>query len=158
MDAVPLPIPEDVRDLLRDLLAKGVACDPDRKPAPETLPIVAKYVGDDDELLALTCWELPLAAHAGAALAMLPAGHVADALKAGRLEGMLEECFAEVANIVSRWLHTSSTPHLRFVGLSEWDDASVALVGAGRVRGFVVSIEGGGSGKLVCVAKDEPAE
>lgn len=153
MDAVPLPIPEDIRDLLADLTNKIVIVDSDRKMDPTELDLVARYVSDTDELIALSCWNLAAAGAAGGAFAMVPWHTVDDIVGSGELDELLTDCFYEVANIASRWLHRSTTPHLRLTEVhTGWREDERALLANGRARGFVISIEGYSDGKAACVA------
>lgn len=154
MEPVPLPIPEDVRDLLADLTGRATAVDSDRTLDVKTLPVVARYEGDGGVLLAVSAWAPALAAAAGGALAMVPRGQVEEAASTGELNELLMECFHEVANIASRWLHTSTTPHLKLVAVRVgWEADEVELVDSGRARCFTATIDGYGGGKLGCVAR-----
>jgi hypothetical protein len=153
MEAVPLPIPEDVRDLLADLTNKVVIVDSDRQLDPTTLPIVARYIGDNDELLALSCWDVACAAITAGAFAMIPKPVVEECVANQELDELVAECFHEVANIASRWLHRSTTPHLRLAEIHNgWREDELALLEDGRSRGYVLNVEGYGDGRAACVA------
>jgi hypothetical protein len=153
MDAVPLPIPEDVRDLLADLTNKIVIVDSDRTMDPTELDLVARYVSDTGELIALSCWNLAAAGSTGGAFAMVPRHTVDDVVASGVLDELLNDCFYEVANIASRWLHRATTPHLRLTEVhTGWYDDERELLANGRSRGFVISVEGYADGKAACVA------
>lgn len=153
MEAVPLPIPEDVRDLLADLTNKTIIVDPDRQLDPTTLPLIARYVSDKDELLALSCWDMAGAAITAGAFAMIPKPVVEESIQTGVLDELVAECFHEVANIASRWLHRGTTPHLRLSEIHEgWRDDELELIQNGRARSFVMNVEGYGDGRCACVA------
>lgn len=153
MEPVPLPIPEDVRDLLADLTNKIIIVDPDRKLNPRDLPLVARYVGDSGELLALTCWDMAGAATTAGAFAMIPRPVVEESIETGVLDDLVADCFHEVANIASRWLHRGTTPHVRLSEIHEgWRDDEEALLDGGRARSFVMNVEGYGDGRCACVA------
>jgi hypothetical protein len=153
MEPVPLPIPEDVRDLLADLTNKVIIVDSDRELDPTTLPIVARYVSDTGELLALSCWDIPCAAITAGAFAMIPKPVVEECIAKQELDELVAECFHEVANIASRWLHRSTTPHLRLSEIHNgWYEDERELLEGGRARGYVMNVEGFGDGKVACVA------
>jgi hypothetical protein len=154
MEPVPLPLPEDVRNLLADLTGRAVAVDSDRALDVSQLPIIARYEGDDGVLLAVSAWAPGIAASAGGALAMVPRGQVEDAVSSGELNELLMECFHEVANIASRWLHSSTTPHLKLAAVRVgWEADELELAGTGRARCFTATIDGYGGGALGCAAR-----
>lgn len=85
-----MPIPEDVRDFLGDLLGKPVsvtkASQIDFGEEPERF-VTGLYVNDkDQELIGACISDIPLTTTAGAALAMMPAAVAKEAVEAGKLE------------------------------------------------------------------------
>lgn len=115
-----MPIPEDVRDFLGDLLGKSVSVSK-RSVAPFDLEdkvyVTGLYVNDKDKLIGACVSDIKLAANAGAALALIPDVVAKEAIAAGKLEDGLRENFYEVANIVSALLNGPSVPHLRLTEL-----------------------------------------
>lgn len=151
----PAPIQEDVRDLLGDLLGRGVAVDKTSKLEMESdaCGLLAVYATDDGELAALTIVDCALGARAGAALSMVPQSVADEAIKKNELTDTLVENIREVVNIFARFLNSSRTPHVRLVKTivlpEAMDDHVRALFLAPEFRrDFVVQIEGYGSGKF----------
>lgn len=153
-----LPIPEDIRDFLGDLL--GVAVAVDKRPVPKgtTLPperdwISGRYIDDRGKLIGACIADLPLAASAGAALAMIPATAVADGVAAGRLEGALRDNFHEVVSVVSAMLNVIGDPHLRLADVVDGVPPDVAelLAGTCAHRQYHVTIVGQVGGTLALV-------
>jgi hypothetical protein len=151
----PAPIQEDVRDLLIDLLGRGVAVDKTSKLELEddACAIVGVYATDDGELAALTILDGALGARAGAALSMVPQAVADEAIKKNELTETLIENIREVINIFARFLNSAKTPHVRLINSvvlpSELDPKVHALRAAPEFRrDFVVQIEGYGSGRF----------
>ena len=115
-----MPIPEDVRDFLGDLLGKPVsvtkASQIDFNDEPEQY-VTGLYVDDHDRLIGAFIADIPLAATTGAALAMMPAAVAKEAADKGKLEEGLRDNFYEIVNILSRLLNGPSVPHLRLTEL-----------------------------------------
>jgi hypothetical protein len=152
-----MPLPEDVRDMFKDLLGKPVAATK-RKIEPFDVKNVAYvtglYVSTDDELIGACVTELPLAASAGAALAMIPVVVARESVRAGKLDGGLRENYYEVVNIVSAMLNGPTVPHLRLTDLVDGiPDEVVALAKqAAGLRHYDVTIVGYDGGVLALIA------
>ncbi len=151
----PAPIQEDVRDLLIDLLGRGVAVDKTTKLDMEAdaCGILGVYATDDGELAALTIVDGPLGARAGAALSMVPQTVADEAIKKNELTDTLVENIREVINIFARFLNSAKTPHVRLVNAvllpNELEPKIKALHLAPEFRrDIVVQIEGYGSGRF----------
>jgi hypothetical protein len=115
-----MPIPEDVRDFLNDLLGKSVSVS--KRPVAEfdtesQTYLTGLYVDDKDRLIGACVADIKLAANAGAALAMMPNAVADEATDAGALEGSLRDNYYEVVNILSALLNGPSVPHLRLTDL-----------------------------------------
>lgn len=151
----PVPIQEDIRDLLGDLLGRGVAVD---KTEPLVLDddepgIVATYVTGDDELGAVCVCDARFAILVGAALVMVPANVAKEQLDAGVIDEQHVEFTQEVVNILARLLNTPRTPHLRLDKLhalpAELPEAVQKLLATPEFRrDFVATIEGYGEGRI----------
>ncbi|HEV7865306.1 MAG TPA: hypothetical protein VGR20_21600, partial [Acidimicrobiia bacterium] len=81
----PVPIQEDIRDLLMDLLGRGAAVD---KVSPLVLEddqsgVIAEYRTDDGAVGAICLVDAEFAIRAGGALTMVPPAAVADTLRKG---------------------------------------------------------------------------
>src|SRR6478672_3692636 len=101
----PMPIQEAIRDLLMDLVGRGVSIDKTERLEMEddTVAAVADYVSDDGEVGVALIADLALSAALGASLTMMPAAVVKESLRKNRFEEeMLLENFEEVANIMTR--------------------------------------------------------
>jgi len=115
-----MPIPEDVRDFMGDLLGKSVSVS--KRPVKELdledkVFVTGLYVSDKNKLIGACISDIELAANAGAALALIPDVVAKEAIAAGKLEEGLRENFYEVVNIVSALLNGPSVPHLRLTEL-----------------------------------------
>ena len=115
-----MPIPEDIRDFLSDLLGKPVAVSKGQKLSFDdpTRFVTGVYIEDDGTLGGACIADLSLAASAGAALAMMPTVVAKESVDAGELSEGLRDNFYEVANILSRLLNGPSVPHLRISELA----------------------------------------
>jgi hypothetical protein len=150
----PVPIQEDIRDLLLDLLGRGVAVDKVGKLELEEddLGAVAEFVTDDGSVGALCVIDGEFAVRAGAALVMVPEPAAEEDLRRGDIDAHLEVA-GEVLNVLSRLLNSASTPHLRLAGVhrlpGDLPEGVATLLGAPEFRrDFAVTIEGYGNGRL----------
>ena len=118
-----MPIPEDVRDFLGDLVGKPVSVT--KKPVTDLSTIdldeekwvTGLYVNDKNKLIGACIADLSLAANTGAALAMISEQVAKESVAAGELGDNLRENFYEVVNIISALLNGPSVPHLRLTEL-----------------------------------------
>ncbi len=118
-----MPIPEDVRDFLGDLLGKAVSVS--KQPVSDLAEIdltdekwlTGLYMNKKDLLIGACIAELTLAANAGAALAMISQQVAKEAVESGELGENLRDNFHEVVDIVSALLNGPSVPHLRLTEL-----------------------------------------
>lgn len=153
---IPLPIQEAVRDLLSDLVGTGVAVD---KTSPlifdeeDTKGVISEYIDDDNVLVALCLADGPFACYCGAALSMIPAAAANESIKRNELPENLLDNYAEVVNIMSRLVNSSTSTHLRLgkVYVVPGDLPEVvanAVASPSMRRDFVATISGYGSGKV----------
>ena len=153
-----LPNPKDVRDLLRELLGRDVAV---TVAAPINLGpgekvCFAAYVDDRIRTAVIVVADLPLAAYAGAAIGLIPAGGAADAVQQGTLPKSLAENFAEVLNIIVALFNRDDAPHLRLYsthGPGETPPSDIEAFGKvlGNRLDLSVEVDGYGSGNLSLV-------
>lgn len=150
----PVPIQEDVRDLLVDLLGRGVAAD---RTAPlelgEEPAAVAEFATDDDRTACLCIVDAPFAVRVGAALVMVPPAVAEEDLAGGPVPEHHLDSVKEVVNVFGRLLNSASTPHVRLLGLHPWPGelppGVVQLLDAPEYRrDFVVTVEGYGEGRF----------
>lgn len=151
----PVPIQEDVRDLLHDLLGRGIAVDKISALALEEdeRAVVAAYRTDTGELAALCVVDGAFAVRAGAALSMVPNAVAQEAIDRNELPDTLLDNLREVVNIFSRFLNSAKTPHVKLAELVTLPGelpAEVASLMASPAfrRDFAVAIEGYGNGRF----------
>lgn len=151
----PVPIQEDIRDLLGDLLGRGVAVDKTTPLAFEEDQngVIASYVTEAGEVGALCVCDAPFAILVGAALVMVPANVAKEQIKAGIVDESHLEFTHEVVNILARLLNTPRTPHLKLAELhqvpGELPEPIGSLLAAPEFRrDFVATIEGYGEGRV----------
>ena len=108
--------PDAVRLLLGSLMGRQIQARPGAPitPSSRTPAAVAEYVNDRGELGGLLFCDLPLAASLGAALSLLPANTVTDAIRANKLPEALAENCREVLNVGARWFNAPTRQHVRF--------------------------------------------
>jgi hypothetical protein len=151
----PVPIQEDIRDLLGDLLGCGIAVD---KTAPLELDegtpgVVASYVTADGDVGALCVLDASCVVLVAAALVMVPPTVAKEQVSAGSIEENHLDVAHEVVNVLARLLNTPRTPHLRLEALhrvpGELPDQVAALLASPEFRrDFVATIEGYGEGRV----------
>ncbi|HVW34504.1 MAG TPA: hypothetical protein VHL53_18365 [Acidimicrobiia bacterium] len=150
----PVPIQEDIRDLLMDLLGRGTAVD---KVSPLVLEddqpaVIAEYRTDEGTVGAICLVDAPFAIRTAGALTMVPPAAVADNLRKGDVSESLEN-FTEIVNILAQLLNSPKTSHLRLAGVhivpGELPDGVSSLVARPEFRrDFAVEIEGYGGGRI----------
>lgn len=156
--AAYLPAPKEVRDLLGDLLDREV----DLRPAPPfgvspAYPAsIATYVDDSLVVRALVALDLPLSAHVGAALALVPGARAVASIEEGRLEAAIAESLREVFNIVASLFNVGQATHLRLHACHVSGDPLPQDVRArtqvlGHRSDLMVTVGGYGTGRLAVV-------
>ncbi len=116
MTVTPLPVPQQVRELVEGLLGRSVEARTvtrgvDLRASRENL--VGTYVSDDGHVSAVILVDLAAAARLGAALGLAPRGGADDAVKSGLLPVRLGENVAEVLNVAASLFNADGAPHLR---------------------------------------------
>lgn len=151
----PVPIQEDVRDLLGELLGRGAAVDKVSALALEAgePAVVAEFVTDDDATAALCVVDAAFAVRVGAALVMVPANVAEEDLARGGVPDHHLENVREVLNIFGRMLNSATTPHVRLSELHRWPGDLPAgvetLLGQPEFRrDFAVTVDGYGDGRF----------
>lgn len=151
----PVPIQEDVRDLLVDLLGRGVATD---KVSPleldeEAPAAIAEFVTDDDQTACLCIIDGRFAVRVGAALVMVPSNVAEEDVSKGEMPDHHLENVREVVNIFGRMLNSASTPHVRLADLHRWpgelpEGVTSLLERPEYRRDFAVAVDGYGEGRF----------
>jgi hypothetical protein len=153
-----MPIPEDVRDFLGDLLGRSVSVA--KRPVtdlsqldPDEKWVTGLYVSQKDALIGACVADLQLAANAGAALAMISEQVAKESVAAGELGENLRDNFYEVVNILSALLNGPSVPHLRLTELVDGipDDVVALSKRAGGNKHYDVTIVGYAGGTLALI-------
>lgn len=152
-----LPTPQQIRELLADLLGRDATLSPAAPFAPGAdNASVAVYVDDYLRITALVACDLPFSAYAGAALGLVPAGGAHSAVEEGALPDGLRDNLYEVLNIAASMFNAPGAEHLR---LHELHPAGVPLppmvraqaLTLGRREDVSVDISGYGQGRLSVV-------
>ena len=150
----PVPIQEDIRDLLIDLLGRGAAVD---KVAPLVLEedqagVIAEYRTDEGTVGAICLVDAEFSIRTAGALTMVPPAAVADTLRKGDVTESLEN-FREIVNILAQLLNSPRTSHLRLAGVhvvpGDLPEGVSSLVATPQFRrDFAVQIDGYGGGRI----------
>ena len=150
-----VPAPLVVRNLLSDLLGREVAVTPAVPVVTADLPttVVAVYVDESLKLTGVIGLDLPLAAFAGAALGLLPAGGAEDCIVEKSLSPLLAENVKELCNVLSGLLsragHTRHKLHRVYVpGEDLPADAAAQLLAFGHRLDLTVDIPRYGDGRF----------
>ncbi len=112
----PLPSAKDVRELLEGLLGRDVDVltgAPMVDPAAGGGALVGVYVDRLLGLRALCLFDVPLAAHAGAAIGLVPAPVARESAESEVLDPVLEENARELLNVAASLLNGEDLPHVR---------------------------------------------
>lgn len=116
MSATPLPSALEVREVVEGLLGREMTVltgGPMVDPAGPGGAVVAEYVSDQMRLAALIVMDLPMAARAGAAIALMPSSASEAAVADGELTDVLLENSGEILNVLASLFNTDGAPHLR---------------------------------------------
>ena len=111
-----LPAAKDVRDLLADLLGRGVQVTTGGamvNPDVEFGALVGVYVDRSVRLSALVLLDIELAARVGAAIALLPTRAAETAINNGLLPDNIRDNAAEILNIMASLFNVDGAPHVR---------------------------------------------
>lgn len=152
-DETPLPPARDVRELLEGLLGRGVDVTTGGAMVdPAAGALVGVYVDRLLRLRALVLMDVPLAAHVGAALGLVPARTAAEAAELGALPPALAENAGEVLNVTASLFNAEGAPHVRLDTIYEAPDQPLPADVAQWVHAYVrrvdltVEVDGYGAG------------
>jgi len=150
-----LPVPKEIRDLLTELLDREVTLSPGAPlaPTPKNPCTIGVYVDDRLMITALVAFDLPLSAHAGAAIGLVPPAGAAAAIEEGVLNDTLRENIYEVLNIAASLFNVPGEDHLRLydahhIGVPLPPDILGKALTLGRREDLTVDVAGYGSGRL----------
>ena len=155
---VPTPLPGalDVREVLEELFGRDVDVTTGGamvNPAADDGAMVGIYVDNALRLRAIMLFDLPLAARAGAAIALVPPGGADFAIEEGALTQALFDNAAEILNITASMFNTEGAPHVKLDrcyapgDLLPADVAQWVLAYVRRID-LTVDIKGYGPGRL----------
>jgi hypothetical protein len=103
--------PMPVRVMLGDLVGREVDVSPGDRVTGTAC--VAVYVNDRTQLASLALLDLPLAAYLGGALALLPAGGVADMVEDKDLSTLVLENVHEIVNVLAGIFNAEGERHVK---------------------------------------------
>jgi hypothetical protein len=153
-----LPASKDLKDLLEDLLGRGITVSPGDPIRTGDLykMLVSLYVDDSLQLAAVVGMDLALAVYAGAAIGLLPPGGARDCVAEGQMTPLLAENVAEVCNVLNGLINREGLPHIRLYqtflpGQTPPQDAAGQLLALGRRLDLKVDVAGYGGGRFAMV-------
>jgi hypothetical protein len=123
---------EEIAELIGSLTGKEVKIGkgPVLQPGPACPVIAATYADEEGNLGALLLADVAAAAGMGAALTLMPAAAVTDAMRAGTLDDALLENWAEIANICTQMVRLPGFPRFQLTGSVQSSDGLPADVEA----------------------------
>jgi hypothetical protein len=114
------------------------------------------FVDDRLQVTAITAFDLPLSAYAGAAIGLVPVAGAQAAIEEGILSDTLRENVYEVLNIAASLFNADGAEHLRLydvhhIGAPLPPDILAKALTLGRREDLAVDVAGYGSGRLSVV-------
>lgn len=150
-----LPVPKEIRDLLTELLDRGVQVSPNAPlaPTPNNPCTIGVYVDDSLQVTALIAFDLALSAYAGAAIGLVPAAGAETAIGEGSLTDTLRDNVYEVLNIAASLFNVEGATHVRLYDVHHAGnplpgDVMVKALTLGRREDLTVEVAGYGTGRL----------
>ena len=154
-DVSVLPGTLAVRNLLEDLLGREVTVSPGDPISAEEVATatVAIFTDTSQKVFGVLGMDLPLAANAGAALGLLPAGAAEDSIDEKKLFPNLAENVFELCNVLTSLLNKEGAPHIKlyqviYPGMELPNDARAHLLALGKRLDLTVEVTRYGKGKL----------
>lgn len=155
---IGLPATMSVRTLLVDLLGRDVTVSPTSPFAPDTggPATLAVYVDDSLQIRAVIGVDLPLSAHIGSSIGLIPVFGAEDAIETGRLPQAMAENLYEVLNIAASLFNVPGAAHVRLyavhdAGVAAPQDVQARAMVLGQREDLEVSVAGYGTGLLSIV-------
>ncbi|GAA2647777.1 hypothetical protein [Paractinoplanes durhamensis] len=154
-DVSVLPGNVAVRNLFEDLLGREVTVSPGDPISAEEIATatVAIFTDTSQNIYGVLGMDLPLAANAGAALGLLPAGAAEDSIDEKQLFPNLAENVFELCNVLTSLLNREGGPHIKmyqviYPGDPLPADARAHLMALGRRVDLSIEVNRYGKGKL----------
>lgn len=106
---------EELAELIGSLTGKEVKIGrgPVLEPSPASPIVAATYLDDDGAIGALLMADVAAAAGMSAALTLMPAGSVTEAMRFGQLDEALLENWSEIANIATQLVRLPGFPKFK---------------------------------------------
>jgi len=145
-----IPSKQNVKKLLTGIFGDGTTVEDGEEMTLED-NYVANYVCEDTTV-ALCVADLSLVVNSGSGMMQLPPGVAKEAIQDKDPTEVMVEAYYEVANILTRVLMDSKSPHLKLTTLSKpGEDIAFTkgIDGGTQCVPFNVEIPGFGSGKLM---------
>jgi hypothetical protein len=153
-DTSVVPAALSIRNLFEDLLGRDVSVSPGDPMTADDLPtgVIALYT-ENQQLHAVLGLQLALAANAGAALGLLPAGAAEDSIEEKTLFPNLAENVFELCNVLTSLLNREGAPHVKlyqvvYPGMALPNDARARLLALGKRLDLTVEVARYGKGKF----------
>lgn len=144
-----------VRNLFEDLLGRDVTVTPGDPLTGDDIPtcVLAVFNDSAQQFYGVLGMQLVLAANAGAALGLLPAGAAEDSIESKRLTPAIAENVGELCNVLTSLLNREGVPHIKLHNVINPGDpvpnhVRAHLLALGRRLDLVVDINRYGKGKL----------
>ena len=154
-DTSVLPGSLTVRNLFEDLLGRDCNVTSGAPITADDLPTatVAIYTDSLQQIYGVLGMQLSLAANAGAALGLLPAGAAEDSVDEKRLSPALAENVFELCNVLTSLLNRDGGPHVKlyqviYPGMPLPNDARAHLLALGRRLDLTIEVARYGKGKF----------
>ncbi|MFI7541322.1 hypothetical protein [Actinoplanes sp. NPDC049599] len=154
-DTSVIPVALNVRNLFEDLLGRDVNVSPGDPMTAADLPtgVFAVYTDEMQQFYAVLGMQLALAANAGAALGLLPAGAAEDSIEEKTLFPNLAENVFELCNVLTSLLNREGSPHVKlyqviYPGMELPNDVRAHLLALGKRLDLTVEVARYGKGKL----------
>jgi hypothetical protein len=154
-DTSVIPVALTIRNLFEDLLGRDVTVSPGDPMTVADLPtgVFAVYTDTSQQLYAVLGMQLALAANAGAALGLLPAGAAEDSIEEKKLFPNLAENVFELCNVLTSLLNREGAPHVKlyqviYPGMDLPNDARAHLLALGKRLDLTVEVARYGKGKF----------
>lgn len=153
-----LPTTKEIRDLLVELLDREITVAPSAPlaPTPNNPCTVAVYVDDTLQVTSVIAFDLPMSAHAGAAIGLVPVAGAEAAIEERVLTETLQENVYEVLNIAASLFNHDGATHVRLydvhhVGAPVPHDVLARALTLGRREDLAIQVGGYGAGRLSVV-------
>jgi hypothetical protein len=155
MSTIALPAALTIRNLIEDLLGREVTVTVADPLVADDLKrtVAAVYVDNSTKMVAVIGLELSLAAYAGAALGLMPAGGAQDCIEDGTLTPVLAENVSELCNVLTGLLNREGGPHIKLYkvylpGNEVPADVQTLLLALGNRTDLTVEVARYGKGRF----------